>query len=123
MWRLWSPNWKFDDATFAATASSFDNADFVDVTIHSYRHRYGNAPGDPAYAELEQLLAMQPPISVPTVALHGEADGVGPVEGSVGHARHFTGFYKRIVVPEAGHFLSREDPKAVMQAITSLRGA
>ena len=57
LWRLWSPNWQFDDATFEATASSFDNADFVDVTIQSYRHRYGNAPGDPALEPLEQRLA------------------------------------------------------------------
>ena len=48
LWRLWSPNWQFDDATFDATAASFDNPDFVAVTIQSYRHRYGAAPGDPA---------------------------------------------------------------------------
>src|SRR5215813_9159051 len=47
LWRLWSPNWKFDDATFERTAASFDNPDFVEVVIHSYRHRYGYAPGDP----------------------------------------------------------------------------
>ena len=59
LWRLWSPNWQFDDATFEATAASFDNPDFVDVTIQSYRHRYGNAPGDPALEPLEQRLAEQ----------------------------------------------------------------
>src|SRR5579863_5405279 len=78
LWRLWSPNWQFDDATFARTADSFDNPDFVDVTILSYRHRFANAAGDPAYEASEAALAAQPPISVPTIVLHGEADGVTP---------------------------------------------
>ena len=120
LWHLWSPNWRFDDATFEATAASFDNPDFVDVTIQSYRHRYGNAPGDPGVEALEQRLAALPPISVPTIVLHGEADGVGPVAGSAGHARHFTGRYERRVVPVAGHFLSREAPQAIVQAARDL---
>ena len=120
LWRLWSPNWQFDDATFEATASSFDNADFVDVTIQSYRHRYGNAPGDPALEPLEQRLAERPPITVPTIVLHGACDGVGPPEQSENHARHFTGRYERRVVPVAGHFLSRETPDAVVQAVRDL---
>jgi pimeloyl-ACP methyl ester carboxylesterase len=122
LWRLWSPNWQFDDATFEATAASFDNPDFVAVTIQSYRHRYGNAPGDPAVEELEQRLASRPPISVPAIVLHGEADGVGPVGGSADHARYFTARYERRVVPVAGHFLPREAPQAVVQAVRDLVG-
>ena len=78
LWQLWSPNWNFDEATFSRSATSFDNPDFVDVTIHSYRHRYGNAAGDPALAEIEKRLAAKPKIAVPTVALQGAADGVLP---------------------------------------------
>ena len=120
LWQLWSPNWRFDEATFDTTASSFDNPDFVNVTIQSYRHRYGNAPGDPAYDALEQSLAAQPPITVPTIVLHGACDGVGPAEQSEHHARHFTARYERRVVPVAGHFLSREMPEAVVQAVCDL---
>jgi pimeloyl-ACP methyl ester carboxylesterase len=120
LWQLWSPNWRFDDATFEATAASFDNPDFVDVTIQSYRHRYGNAPGDPAYEALEQRLAAQPPITVPTIVLHGACDGVGPAEQSERHERHFTAGYERRVIPVAGHFLSRETPEAVVQAVRDL---
>ena len=120
LWQLWSPNWVFHDATLDATVASFDNPDFVDVTIQSYRHRYGNAPGDPAFDALEARLAAQPPIPVPTIVLHGEADGVGPVDVSAGHARHFTGRYERRVVPVAGHFLSRERPDTVVQAVCDL---
>jgi pimeloyl-ACP methyl ester carboxylesterase len=122
LWRLWSPNWQFDEATFEATALSFDNADFVDVTIQSYRHRYGNAPGDPALEPLEQRLAEQPPITVPAIVLHGACDGVGPPEQSACHARHFTARYERRVIPVAGHFLSRETPDAVVQAVRDLLG-
>jgi len=78
LWELWSPNYRFDDATYAKTAAAFDNPDFVPVVIQSYRHRYGKAPGDPHYEAVEAQIAAQPKITVPTVVLHGEADGVGP---------------------------------------------
>jgi pimeloyl-ACP methyl ester carboxylesterase len=120
LWQLWSPNWAFDDATFTVTAASFDNPDFVDVTIQSYRHRYGNAPGDPAYDALEKRLEAQPLIVVPTIVLHGECDGVGPAAQSEGAARHFNGRYERKVVAVAGHFLSREAPHAVVDALLAL---
>jgi pimeloyl-ACP methyl ester carboxylesterase len=120
LWQLWSPNWRFDDATFAATAESFDNPDFVDVTIQSYRHRYGNTPGDPALEPLERCLAERPSIAVPTIVLHGACDRVGPAEQSESHARHFSARYERRVIPVAGHFLARETPDAVVQAVRDL---
>jgi pimeloyl-ACP methyl ester carboxylesterase len=120
LWRLWSPNWQFDDATFERTAASFDNPDFVDVVIHSYRHRHRAAPGDPALEPIEARLASQPPITVPTVVLHGAADGVDVPEDSDAEAARFTGPYRREVVPVAGHFLPREAPQAVVAAIREL---
>src|SRR5216684_8717919 len=75
LWQLWSPNWQFDDATFDRSAPSFDNPDFVDVVIQSYRHRFGYAAGDPALESIERQLVAQPAITVPTIVLHGEADG------------------------------------------------
>ncbi len=120
LWRLWSPNWQFTDDAYDTTAASFENPDFVDVVIQSYRHRHQNAPGDPALAEIETLLAAQPAITVPTIVLHGEADGVGPVASSESHARHFTNSYERRVIPVAGHFLPNEAPDAIVQAIVDL---
>ncbi len=120
LWRLWSPNWKFSAAEFARTAASFDNPDFVDVVVHSYRHRFGYAPGDPAYAALEVALARQPPIAVPTIALHGAADGIRPPDAVDSHARHFTGAYERGVLPGVGHNFPQEDAAAALAAITDL---
>jgi pimeloyl-ACP methyl ester carboxylesterase len=120
LWELWSPNLRFDDALFGDTAASFANPDFVDVVIHSYRHRYAAVPGDPALEELERRLAARPVITVPTVSLHGESDGVHPPEETEGHARMFSGRYRRRVVPVAGHFLPREAPEAVAEAIMEL---
>lgn len=117
LWRLWSPHWEFDEATFAETAAAFDQPDFVDVVIHSYRHRFGYAPGDPALAGVEAALAARPPIGVPAINLHGEADGVGPVAGSAGHGRHFTGPYRRRVLPRVGHNVPQEAPAAFAQAV------
>ena len=120
LWRLWSPNWDFNDETLHATTASFDNPDFVDVTIQSYRHRYGNAPGDPAYDDLEARLAAQPPITAPTIILHGQDDGVGPPATSIPRDHLFTNLIRRDQIPRAGHFLSRENPADVVQAVKDL---
>ena len=117
LWELWSPNYRLDDAEYERTAKSFDNPDFVEVVIHSYRHRHKAVPGDPAFEPIEAELARQPVNTVPTIVLHGEADGVSPPQSSEGHDRHFTGPYQRRVVPVAGHFLPREAAEAVVQAV------
>lgn len=120
LWRLWSPGWQFDDATFERTASSFDNPDFVSVVVHSYRHRFGLEPGDPAFEETERCLIEQPSIPVPTVVLHGSDNGVMPEAGSVFHERKFSSAYKRLVIPEAGHNLPQEVPRDFATAVLSL---
>jgi pimeloyl-ACP methyl ester carboxylesterase len=123
IWSIWSPNWNFDDATFARSAASFDNPDFVAVTIQSYRHRFGYAPGDPALEPIERRLAAQPSIAVPTIVLHGEASGIQPPAGSEKHGRFFSGPYQRRVLPRIGHNLPQEAPQAVVDAILELIGA
>ena len=120
LWRLWSPNWRFDDATYDRTAASFDNPDFVDVVIHSYRHRFGYAAGDPALEAIERQLATKPRISVPTIVLHGDGSGLSPPASSLQHAAFFTGPYQHRVIPVAGHNLPQEAPQAVADAVLEL---
>ncbi len=120
LWKLWSPYWAFDDATFEATARSFDNPDFVDVVIQSYRHRYNYAPGDPAVATVEAKLAHQPKIAVPTINLHGDADGVGPASDRDASAPMFTSAYERRLLPRIGHNVPQEAPGATVTAIRDL---
>jgi pimeloyl-ACP methyl ester carboxylesterase len=120
LWRLWSPNWRFDDATYDRTAVSFDNPDFVEVVIHSYRHRFGYAGGDPSLEAIERRLAAKPRISVPTIVLHGDGSGLSPPESSLKHAAFFTGPYQRRVIPTAGHNLPQEAPDAVADAVLEL---
>jgi pimeloyl-ACP methyl ester carboxylesterase len=120
LWQLWSPNWVFGEETLQATAASFENPDFVAVTIQSYRHRYGNAAGDPAYDHLEARLSVLPPVAVPTIVLHGEDDGVGSPASSMPRDRLIPGLIERINLPRAGHFLSRENPGDVVAAVLRL---
>jgi pimeloyl-ACP methyl ester carboxylesterase len=120
LWKLWSPEWRFDEATFEKSAVSFDNPDFVDVVIQSYRHRYGYAAGDPALAGIEAELARQPKITVPTINLHGGHDGVGPVSDRDGRAHFFTGSYERRVLPGIGHNVPQEAPVATVAALGDL---
>jgi len=120
LWKLWSPEWKFDDATFEASAVSFDNRDFVEVVIQSYRHRYGYAPGDPALLGIEAALAKQPRIAVPTINLYGGHDGVAPVPATDNQAAHFTGPYERRVLPGVGHNVPQEAPAETVAAIRAL---
>ena len=120
IWKMWSPNWSFDDATYDATGAAFENPDFVDIVIHSYRHRFQAAPSDPTYETVERKLALRPTVTVPTIVLHGAADEVDLPELSEHDAPQFTGFYRREVVPRAGHFFSREAPQKVVDAVLEL---
>jgi pimeloyl-ACP methyl ester carboxylesterase len=122
LWRLWSPAWRFDDATYERSAAAFDNPDFVDVVIHSYRHRFALVAGDPAYADIERRLAAKPRITVPTVTFDGGTDGVAPPGGSAHHARFFTGRHEHRVVAHAGHNLPQEAPREFAEAVLSLGG-
>jgi pimeloyl-ACP methyl ester carboxylesterase len=119
LWQLWSPTWHFTDETFNRTAPSFDNPDFVDCVIHSYRHRNLGAAGEPRFADVERRLAMRPKIDVPSIVLYGADDGVGgtPAADSPAERDVFTSRIARRVVAGAGHFLPREKPDAVASAI------
>ena len=117
LWEEWSPTWRFDQATFDRTAPSFDNPDFVAVVIHSYRHRHGNAPGDGRLDAIEQRLGARPAITVPTVILHGGDDTVSSPRRSEAELSRFPAGTERRVVPAVGHFMPREEPQAVVDAL------
>lgn len=119
LWRLWSPTWDFEEATFARSAAAFDNPDFVEVVIHSYRHRFGLAAGDPALEDIERRLAAQPPISVPALSVDGADDGV-ILRSTAAHARHFNGWHRHAVVAGAGHNLPQEKPAELVELILEL---
>jgi pimeloyl-ACP methyl ester carboxylesterase len=120
LWKLWSPSWPFDEATYARTAASFDNPDFLEVVIHSYRCRYGLVAGDFGYEPWERRLAEKPPIAVPAISLDGKDDGVMPIGGTAHHRPHFTGRYEYRQVAGAGHDLPQEAPQAFADAILSV---
>jgi pimeloyl-ACP methyl ester carboxylesterase len=124
LWKLWSPTWRFDDATFERSAAAFDHPDFVEVVIHSYRHRFGLVAGDPAYADIDRQLAAQPVIRVPAITFDGIDDGVRPPADASAHAPRFSGPRSHRLVPGAGHNLPQEAPRAFADAVLELvRGA
>ena len=120
LWKQWSPNWDFDDATFERTAVAFDNPDYVDIVIHSYRHRFGLADGDPQYAGLQRRLAALPAITVPSITLDGAGDGVAPANDGTASAAKFTGRRTHHVIPRAGHNLPQEEPEAFASSVMAL---
>lgn len=119
LWRMWSPTWKFTDATFAHTAEAFDNPDFVEVVIHSYKHRYGLVAGDPAVAHIETQLTAQPDIRVATITIDGDQNGV--IGRTDHHAEKFSGPHEHRVFENVGHNLPQENPKAWAQAVLDAR--
>jgi pimeloyl-ACP methyl ester carboxylesterase len=123
LWQLWSPTWQFDEACFERTAASFDNPDFVDVVIHSYRHRFGLCAGDPAYEAIERALAAQPDIAVPAITLDGLSDGVVPGAAVAPGAAHFVGPHAHRTLPGVGHNLPQEAPQAFAQAVLDVHDA
>lgn len=120
LWQQWSPNWQFDDATFTRTVEAHDNLDYVDVVIHSYRHRFGLADGDPQYADLQRRLAVLPVIAVPAFTLDGGADGVIPATDGSASAEKFLARRAHRVIPGAGHNLPQEAPEAFAAAVMDL---
>lgn len=127
LWRLWSPTWgpaSAVDAAFAETAPSFDTPDFVDVVLSGYRDHPGAATRDDRYTALERRLADGPPVHVPTVLLYGADDGLEP-DGPDRDldAGRFTDLVAASTVQRAGHFLHREQPDAVVSAVSSRSGA
>jgi pimeloyl-ACP methyl ester carboxylesterase len=120
LWKQWSPNWHFDDVTFDRTAVAHDNPDYVDIVIHSYRHRFGLADGDPQYAGLQRRLAALPAITVPAITLDGAADGVAPPTDGSASAAKFADRRSHHVIPRAGHNLPQEEPEAFAGAVMEL---
>jgi pimeloyl-ACP methyl ester carboxylesterase len=124
LWETWSPTWRFSDETFNRTAPSFDNPDFVDVVVHSYRHRMGNAPGEPRFLETEKGLAERPKINVPVITLYGANDGIArPAPQNPSERNQLPSLVARRVISGAGHFLPREKPEVVASAIVEVLSA
>ncbi len=121
LWDTWSPAWQYSDEDYNRSAASFDNPDFVDVVIHSYRHRHGNAPGEERFLETERQLAQRPPITVPAIVLRGLESGFGrPSADPTGDRARFTNLVARRLVAGAGHDLPAHRPDAVAEAIMEL---
>ena len=120
LWQTFSPSWRFDEETFARTAAAFDNPDFVEVVLHSYRYRIGAVPGDPELESMEHRLDAQPQITVPTIVLEGADDGVDPPAKPEVVAAHFTHLHRQTVLPCVGHNLPQEAPEAFCEAVLAL---
>lgn len=125
LWQTWSPSWHFSDETYNRTAASFDNPDFVEVVVHSYRHRIGNAVGEPRFKAAEEQLARRPKIQAPSITLYGADDGIArpPAASPPAEQAAFASLVARRVVPGVGHFMPREKPEAVSSAMLELLAA
>ncbi len=122
IWKLASPKWDFDDATFARSAASLANPDHVSIVIHNYRWRLGLAEGESKYDDLEKRLAASPVITVPTITLEGDANGAPHLDPSA-YAKKYSGKYThRTLTGGIGHNLPQEAPKAFADAVLEVAG-
>lgn len=108
LWSTWSPSWEFAASELERTATAFENPDWIQVTLHGYRHRWGLAAADLHYAALEARQATTPRITVPTLVLHGEDDRCILPGNSLGREQSFAGAYSRVGLAGVGHFPQRE---------------
>jgi pimeloyl-ACP methyl ester carboxylesterase len=117
IWKLASPKWSFDDATFDRSAVALNNEDHVAITVHNYRWRLALAGGDARYDELDKQLAKAPTISIPTITMEGDANGAPHPDPAV-YVQKFSGRYShRTIRGGIGHNLPQEAPEAFAQAV------
>jgi pimeloyl-ACP methyl ester carboxylesterase len=122
IWHQASPKWNFDDATYDRTAASFKNPDHVDIVMHDYRWRLGLADGERKYDDLEKRLAALPPVTVPAIAMEGDANGAIHAP-STAYRDKFSGKYEyRLISGGVGHNLPQEAPQAFAQAVVDATG-
>jgi pimeloyl-ACP methyl ester carboxylesterase len=114
LWTQWSPSWRFNARKFESVAESWENPDFVKIVIHSYRHRYGNSPTNPEFAEAEAVLQTLPQVHVPSVVLFGEDDPMEPPEDWETQKQRWPNDTRHLAVANAGHFMQHEQPEVVV---------
>jgi pimeloyl-ACP methyl ester carboxylesterase len=120
LWKTWSPTWNFSKETYNLSTKSFQNPDFVEVVIHSYRHRFNLVDGDPAYSMIENRLSKLPIINVPTITFDGEDDGVRPPSPELTDSLKFKGFRQHQILPKVGHNVPQEAPNTFAKAVLKL---
>jgi pimeloyl-ACP methyl ester carboxylesterase len=120
LWQTWSPSWNFNDEIYGLSKNSFDNSDFVDVVVHSYKHRFGIVAGDPKFNLIEKDLSKQPTISVPSITIDGETDGVSGLSNITKIKQKFSSHVRHQILPNTGHNVPQEDPKNFSKAVLEL---
>ena len=121
LWKTWSPSWEFSNEEYDLSANSFENSDFVDVVIHSYKHRFGLIKGDLKFDKIEHKLSKQPIISVPSITIDGETDGVTGLSNIKKIKQKFSSHIKHQVLPNVGHNVPQEDPQSFSSAILEIK--
>jgi pimeloyl-ACP methyl ester carboxylesterase len=121
LWKTWSPSWEFSNEEYDLSANSFENSDFVDIVIHSYRHRFALEKGDLKFDKIEHQLSKQPIISVPSITIDGETDGVTGLSNITKIKQKFSSHIKHQVLPNVGHNVPQEDPQSFSSAILEIK--
>ena len=120
LWQTWSPSWDFNDEIYSLSKNSFDNSDFVDVVVHSYKHRFGIVAGDPKFDSIEKDLSKLPTVSVPSITIDGETDGVSGLSNTSKIKQKFSAHVRHQILPKTGHNIPQEDPKNFSKAVLEL---
>ena len=120
LWKTWSPTWKFSKKDFELSQESFQNPDFVDVVIHSYKHRYGLVDGDKSYSKIENKLSLTPKIKVPTITIDGLMNGVREPKREK-NIKKFTNLIKHKLLKNVGHNVPQESPLIFSNLILEIK--
>ncbi len=115
IWKLASPLWNFDEATYGRSATAWNNPDHVAIVIHNYRWRLQLAEGEHRYDGYERKLAARPVISVPTITIASDFDG--PNADGAGYRKQFSGPYEHRILEGIGHNVPQEAPEAFTRAV------
>jgi pimeloyl-ACP methyl ester carboxylesterase len=116
LWRDWSPGWQYPSEEMDALKATFRAPGVLQAALGYYRATLNPANQDPGLDELQAQIGMSP-VTAPTLYFHGARDGCIGGDLADGMEALFPNGLRKVVIPDAGHFVHQERPDEVNQTV------
>ena len=121
LWQDWSPGWKYPAVAMEALKQTFRAPGVLQAALGYYRATLNPANQDPALNDVQSQIALSP-VDVPTLVFHGAGDGCMGSELLDGMEALFPRGLRKVIIPDAGHFVHHEQPEEVNHVLLEFLG-